>query len=74
MLGALNFKKNVYNGDAIEPAIQQLSSLHNGYNPETIIGDRGSLGRPTVNGVTIVTLYGKIKGVVSKTVQTIKNF
>jgi IS5 family transposase len=55
VLGALNFKNNPYDGDTIAPAIDQIKRLHNGYKPETLIGDRGYRGRPEVKGVNILT-------------------
>ncbi|MDR2457098.1 MAG: IS5 family transposase [Clostridiales Family XIII bacterium] len=72
ILGALNFKKNVYDGDTIDPAIKQLTSLHNGYKPKILIGDRGYRGRPEVRGVKIVTPYDCKNGLISSISKKIK--
>jgi IS5 family transposase len=57
ILGALNFTDNIYDGDTIEPALSQLSAIHDGYQPALFIADRGYRGRNEVGGVKILTPY-----------------
>jgi IS5 family transposase len=72
ILGALNFKNNPYDGDTIEPAIKQLTSLYDGYKPETLVGDRGYRGRPEVKGVKIITPWDYKKSIISSLARKIK--
>lgn len=73
VVGALNFKNNIYDGDTLDPAIKQLASLHNGYKPEMIVADRGYRGRPEVKQVEIVTPYNLKKGLASNLLNKVKN-
>jgi IS5 family transposase len=66
ILGALNIEDNKFDGDTLQPAIDQLGRLHNGYKPETLVGDRGYRGRSVVKGVKIVTPYDREKGILCK--------
>lgn len=63
ILGILNFTENLFDGDTLAPAIEQLSRLHNGYKPESLTGDRGYRGRHEVKGVKILTPYDKTNGI-----------
>jgi IS5 family transposase len=72
ILGALNFSDNIYDGNTLKPAIEQLSKLHNGYKPEALIGDRGYRGKEVVNGVKIITPYDNKKGLIPTLRQKIK--
>lgn len=73
ILGVLNFSNNPYDGDTLDPAIEQLSKLHNGYKPKNIVADRGYRGRKEVNGVKIVTPYDNEKGLLPRFKRWIKN-
>jgi IS5 family transposase len=57
ILGILNFVDNIYDGDTIGPALDQLSAVYDGYRPNLIIADRGYRGRVEVSGVKILTPY-----------------
>jgi IS5 family transposase len=48
ILGALNFKNNPYDGDTIDPALDQVKRIHNGYTPENLGEDRGYRGCPKI--------------------------
>jgi IS5 family transposase len=73
ILGALNFNNNPYDGNTIEPAINQLKSLHEGYKPETLVGDRGYKGRHEVDGVKILTPWDYKKGILPSLFRKLKN-
>ena len=54
IVGAMAFKKNIYDGDTLEPQLEQVERLTN-HQPESGIVDRGYKGKKTVNGTTIIT-------------------
>jgi IS5 family transposase len=73
ILGILNFTNNPYDGDTLEPAIEQLSTLHDGYKPKKVTGDRGYRGRREVNGVEVITPYDNKEGLLSSIRKMIKD-
>jgi IS5 family transposase len=52
IVGALSFKENLYDGDTLDPQLQQVERLTGRY-PGTAIADRGYRGKKTVLGVQI---------------------
>lgn len=54
IIGALSFKENLYDGDTLEPQLEQVKRLTN-YQPEVGIVDRGYRGRNTVGETQIAT-------------------
>jgi IS5 family transposase len=73
ILGALSFSNNPYDGDTIKPTLRQISTLHNGYKPKTIVADRGYKGCTKINGVKVITPYENKKGLLPRIVKKIKN-
>ena len=59
IVGAVAHEENLYDGDALRPALQQTKII-TGQQPATAIVDRGYRGRKTVDG-TEVLLPGKPK-------------
>lgn len=53
IVGALSFKKNLYNADTLDPQLQQVERLTRKL-PETAITDRGYRGKKCVLGVEIL--------------------
>jgi len=53
IVGALAFKENIYDGDTLEPQLEQVERLTN-YQPESGIVDRGYRGRKTVLNTKII--------------------
>lgn len=53
IVGALAFNENVYDGDTLEPQMQQLERLLDKL-PEKAIGDRGYRGRNKVLGIQVI--------------------
>jgi IS5 family transposase len=53
ILGAIAFSDNIYDGDTLEPQLQQVERLA-GYKPKTGIVDRGYRGRKSILGVQIL--------------------
>lgn len=53
IIGAKAFKENIYDGDTLEPQLEQVERLTN-YQPETGIVDRGYRGRKTVLNTKII--------------------
>jgi IS5 family transposase len=72
VVGSVNFKDNLYDGDTLEEAIDQLRLLHGGYEPETLVADRGYRGRPEVKNVKIVTPYDMKEGLPSSIMNRLK--
>ena len=54
IVGALAFKENIYDGDTLEPQLEQVERLTN-YQPESGIVDRGYRGRKTVLNTKIIS-------------------
>jgi len=54
IIGALSFKENLYDGDTLEPQLEQVKRLTN-YQPEVGIVDRGYRGKKTVGETQIAT-------------------
>jgi IS5 family transposase len=58
IVGMLNFLGNPYDGDTIEPSLQQILRIVEpigGQKPQTVVYDRGGRGRNEIDGVTIKT-------------------
>jgi IS5 family transposase len=55
VLGAINCPGNPHDGKTLEPALDQLQRLHNGFTPAVATADLGYRGHPEVNGVRIIT-------------------
>lgn len=53
IIGALAFKENNYDGDTLEPQLEQVERLTN-YQPESGIVDRGYKGKSTVHDTQII--------------------
>ncbi|MCD4679277.1 MAG: transposase [Bacteroidales bacterium] len=53
IIGALAFKENIYDGDTLEPQLEQVDRLTN-YQPESGIVDRGYRGKNTVHDTKII--------------------
>lgn len=53
IVGAMAFAKNIYDGDTLEPQIEQIEKLTN-RKPKCGIVDRGYRGKKIINGVNIV--------------------
>ena len=53
IIGALAFKENIYDGDTLEPQLEQVERLTN-HQPESGIVDRGYRGKSTVGGTKII--------------------
>lgn len=53
ILGALAFSDNIYDGDTLEPQLEQVERL-TGYKPKKGIVDRGYRGRKNILGVQIL--------------------
>jgi len=53
IVGALAFKENIYDGDTLEPQLEQVERLTN-HQPESGIVDRGYRGRKTVLNTKII--------------------
>lgn len=54
----LNFLGNPYDGDTIEPSLQQMQRIVEpigGQKPKTVVYDRGGRGRNEIDGVKIKT-------------------
>lgn len=54
IVGALAFKENIYDGDTLEPQLEQVERLTN-YQPEVGIVDRGYRGKSTVCETKIIS-------------------
>jgi len=54
IVGALAFKENIYDGDTLEPQLEQVERLTN-HQPESGIVDRGYRGRKTVLNTKIIS-------------------
>jgi IS5 family transposase len=54
IIGALAFKENIYDGDTLEPQLEQVKRLID-YQPEVGIVDRGYRGKNTVRNTKIVS-------------------
>jgi len=54
VVGALAFKENIYDGDTLEPQLEQIERLTN-YQPDVGIVDRGYRGKSTVRQTKIVS-------------------
>ncbi|MBN2172727.1 MAG: hypothetical protein JW731_01255 [Bacteroidales bacterium] len=54
IIGSLAFKENLYDGDTLEPQLEQIKRLTD-HQPEVGIVDRGYRGRKTVGETHIVT-------------------
>ncbi|MDR3186799.1 MAG: IS5 family transposase [Christensenellaceae bacterium] len=54
ILGVASLQGAPYDGDTIEPTLEMMQRVHNGYMPELGIGDLGYRGRPEVMGVKIL--------------------
>ncbi|MCK4360218.1 MAG: IS5 family transposase [Bacteroidales bacterium] len=53
IIGALAFKENIYDGDTLEPQLEQIDRLTN-YQPEIGIVDRGYRGRKKIFDTKII--------------------
>lgn len=53
IVGALAFKQNIYDGDTLEPQLEQIKRLTN-YQPKIGIVDRGYRGRSKILDTTII--------------------
>ena len=53
IVGAMAFTENIYDGDTLEPQLQQTERL-TGRKPKAGIVDRGYRGRKLINGVKII--------------------
>ena len=54
IIGALAFKENIYDGDTLEPQLEQVERLTN-HQPESGIVDRGYRGKRSVGSTKIIT-------------------
>ena len=54
IVGAMAFKENIYDGDTLEPQLEQVERLTN-HQPGSGIVDRGYRGRKTVLGTKIIS-------------------
>ncbi|WPJ98227.1 transposase [Coraliomargarita algicola] len=58
IVSAVSFKENLYDGDTLEPALEQASSM-TGKSFESVLVDKGYRGRKNVRGTEVV-IPGKI--------------
>lgn len=54
IIGAMAFKENIYDGNTLEPQMEQVERLTS-YQPESGIVDRGYRGKKTVNSTKIIS-------------------
>jgi IS5 family transposase len=54
IVGALAFKENIYDGDTLEPQLEQVERLTN-HQPESGIVDRGYRGKSTIRDTKIIS-------------------
>ena len=54
IVGAKNFEQNLYDGDTVKDAVEQMVRILS-YKPELAIADKGFRGRKEIDGVKIVT-------------------
>jgi IS5 family transposase len=73
IVGALGFKNNPYDGDTLEPAIDQVMSLNEGYKPDEMVADKGYRGRPIVKGVKITTPHDNKPGLIARIAKKVKS-
>jgi len=64
IVAAVAHEENLYDGDALRPALEQAQAL-TGHTPSRAIVDRGYRGRKTVNGIEVL-VPGKAKAGQSK--------
>jgi IS5 family transposase len=54
IVGAMAFTQNLYDGDTLEPQLEQVERVAS-YSPDVAIVDRGYRGKKHVNGTQIIT-------------------
>lgn len=53
IIGAMAFSENIYDGDTLEPQLNQIEGLI-GKSPRFVVVDRGYRGRKNINGTQII--------------------